>query len=347
MRKKICLGLALVIAMVAAGCGSDGSADPTSAGGADPDRPVVVATTSILGDVVENLAGEHVEVITVMPRGADPHDFQPSAADVANIEKAAAVIVNGADFEEGLLDAIDSARERGIPVFEAISAVDPLRSDGHKHDEHEDDEEHDDEEHDDDEEHEDEDHDNGEDHDDEHAGIDPHFFTDPARMADAAVSIVEFLAANVEGIDLDALRSDGEQYVTLLRDLDAEVRTILDDVPEDRRVLVTNHDVYSYFADQYDFVVAGTIVDAGTSTAAVSGRRLADLSDLLDDAGIPVVFADAAASDDLARTLAEEVGDVSVTTLYSESLGEPGSDAGTYQGMIRFNANAVASALAS
>ena len=83
----------------------------------------MTVTTNILGDVVENLVGDAVEVVTVMPVGADPHDFQASARQVEQMQSAAAVIVNGGGFEEGLLDVIEGIESDGTPVYAAITGV--------------------------------------------------------------------------------------------------------------------------------------------------------------------------------------------------------------------------------
>jgi len=127
--------VAATIALLAGACSSD-KATPTTTKAAE--RPTVVVTTSILGDVVENLVGDELNVITVMSTGSDPHNFRASAQQVAEIERAAALIVNGANFEEGLIDVIASAEASGVPVFEAISAVSTLEYGANDHDGHDD-----------------------------------------------------------------------------------------------------------------------------------------------------------------------------------------------------------------
>ncbi|MEM7143383.1 MAG: zinc ABC transporter substrate-binding protein, partial [Actinomycetota bacterium] len=161
------------IALLASACGDD---DDTNAGQGD-DLPTVVVTTNILGDVVSNLVGDQANVVTIMPVGADPHDFQASAQQVDQITSAAALIVNGGNFEEGILDVIESAENDGVPTFEALSAVPTIEygeggHDDHGHDDHEGEEGHDDDEDHDDHEGE-EGHDDDEDHDD-HEGEEGH-----------------------------------------------------------------------------------------------------------------------------------------------------------------------------
>lgn len=321
----------VALALAACGVGEDSS---EASGG---DRPTVVVTTSILGDVVENLVGDEFDVVTIMPVGSDPHGFRASAQEVAQIDEADVLVVNGAAFEEGLLDVIDSAEGDGVPVFEAIRAVETIEfgSDVH-HDEHADGE-HD----------EDEGADAGEDGDEhDHDGVDPHFFTDPARMAVAADGIVAFLIANVDGVDGAALESNAAAYVAALESLDAEMESVLKEIPSDRRVLVTNHEVFGYFAQRYGFEVVGTIIPTGSTADGTDAQALAELAELIEQEGVPAIFADTSSSDALASTLADEVGEIDVVELFSESLGSDDSNGATYLDMVRTNGERIADALA-
>jgi zinc/manganese transport system substrate-binding protein len=111
-------------------------------------------------------------------------------------------------------------------------------------------------------------------------------------------------------------------------------------------VLVTNHDSFAYFADRYDFDVVGTIIPSMTTQADASIRQLEELAELIVDLGIPAIFAETTQSTDLAESLAGEVGrEVAVVQLFTGSLGEPGSGAETYIGMMRTNAELITSAL--
>ena len=384
------LSVLLALTMLAAACGDD---DGTAASG---DLPTVVVTTNILGDVVTELTGGAVEVVTIMPVGADPHDFQASAQQVDAMRNADVLIVNGGSFEEGLLDVIEGAESDGVSVYEAMSVVSTIEfgeggHDGHDdhddheghndhddhddhddheghegdddhddHDDHEGDEDHDDHEghegdddHDDHDDHEGhDDHDDHEGHDDhsghDHSGEDPHFFTDPARMAAAVDGIAAFLIANVEGIDANIVTEAAEAYHGELEALDAEVEALVADIPAENRVLITNHEVFGYFADRYGFEVAGAIIPSGSTLDGTSAGDLAELAELITDEGVPAIFSDVSASDQLAQTLADEVGgDVQVVELFTESLGDSDSEGATYIDMVRTNATRIAEALAS
>ena len=321
------LAAVLALSMLASACGDD---DGTAASGG---VPTVVVTTNILGDVVTQLAGGTVEVVTIMPVGADPHDFQASAQQAAAMRTADVLIVNGGSFEEGLLDVIEGAESDGVLVYEAMSAVTTIEFGENHHDDHDD---HDD----------DGDHDDHSGHD--HSGEDPHFFTDPARMAAAVDGIAAFLIANVEGIDADIVTEAAEAYHEDLEALDAEVAALVAGIPAENRVLITNHEVFGYFADRYGFEVAGAIIPGGSTIDGTSAGDLAELAELITDEGVSAIFADVSASDQLAQTLADEVGgDIQVVELFTESLGDSDSDGATYIDMVRANATRIAEALAS
>jgi zinc/manganese transport system substrate-binding protein len=302
------VAVALAGALLAAACGgSDGAA------GGDGGGPDVVVTTSILGDVVENLVGDAAEVEVIMPPNADPHDFQASARQAAALREADLVVVNGAGFEAGLEDAIDGAVDDGATVFAAVDHVDTLPAGEHA---------------------------------DEGEGVDPHFFTDPARMAAAAEALADALADNVPGFDDQAFRDRAGAYLDQLRALDAEVEATLAPVPAADRKLVTNHDVFAYFADRYGFTVVGTVIPAITTSAEPSAGELDELAATIEAEGVRAIFADTSSPEALAEALAAEVGgDVQVVELYSESLGGPGSEGGTYVDMIRTDATRIAGAL--
>jgi zinc/manganese transport system substrate-binding protein len=268
--------------------------------------PEIVVTTSILGDVVQHLVGDAAEVEVVMPPNADPHEFAPSAQQAASMREADALVVNGLGFEEGLGDTIDAAAADGVPVVTATDAIEPLAL--------------------------------GE-------GDDPHFFTDPVRMAAAVALIADELATAIPALGDAAGRERVTDYVAALEELDADVEQQLTGIPADDRLLVTNHEVFGYFADRYDFEVLGAIIPGGSTLAEPSAAELADLVDVIQARDVPAVFAEASSPARLAEALASEGADVEVVELYSESLGEPGSPGDSYLGMVRTNAERIAAAL--
>ena len=368
--------LAATCLLVVPGCGDDSSSDttealstttvalattttvtPTTTVAPEPvEKPLIVVTTNILGDVVGKAVGDLFDVETIMPPGADPHVFQASAKQVDRMMKADLLVVNGANFEEGLLDVIKGAESDGVKVFEAIDSVDPLE-DNDKEEGHDDHDDHDEEGHDDHDEEGHDDHDKEEGHDDhdeeghddhhghDHGGVDPHFFTDPGRMAQVVKQLSDFLVLNFPEIDEKDLVSHMTDYSKKLEDLDSEVMQTLSSIPTGSRVMVTNHEVFAYFAESYEFEILGTIIPSSSTLSNTSAKDLVDLAEKMKAEGVPAVFVDASSSDALAEALAGEVDGVKVVSLFSESLGAEDTAGSTYIDMVRTNSELIASAL--
>lgn len=288
------------------GACSSGNVDAPS------DRVRVIATTSILGDVVSNLSGDAIDLEVIIPPGVDPHDFAPSAQQVAAVSSADLMVANGLGLEEGLEDVMSQAQTEGIRLIEVGEAVDPLpfgASEG-----------------------------------DEEGSFDPHFWQDPLRMKVGVDAIARSLAD--AGVAEDALRV--AEYQAAIDDADSEIVAILEPIPPDRRLLVTNHDAFAYFADRYGFQVIGTIIPGGSTLAEASSAQIAELVATIIANDVPAIFVENIASSSLAEILAEETGkNIKIVPLVSDALGEPGSPTGTYLGMLVHNAATIADALTS
>ncbi len=301
---------AVALGLVLAAC----TTGPTDAG-----RPLVVTSTTILGDVVTAVVGEDARVEVLMPVGADPHDIELSSAQAALLAEADLVVWVGESLESGMTSAVEEAEAGGTTVLELLPLVDPLPAGGEVAGEEEAANGH------------------------EHGDLDPHFWFDPLRMATAVTAI---------GDALDAVDPEGgwsgraAGYAADLEDLDAEIGGILEPVPPERRILVTNHDTLRYFASRYGFEVVGTVIPGVSTLAEPSSGGLVDLVETIRARGVPAVFAETTNPTALAESLATEVGaDVAVVTLLTDSLGGPGSGAETYPGLLRTDAERIADAL--
>lgn len=276
----------------------------------DTEQPLrIVATTSILRDVVRSLTGDMATVEVVIGDGVDPHDFAPSARDVEAISAADLVIAVGLGLEEAVLDVIDAGVAPSLLLGPLVDPI-PLSSDtGHENeDEHE-------------------------------ATLDPHFWQDPERMQLAARLIVEELASIEPSIDWEAQAQD---YLAALEALDGEVEQILD--PVQRRLLVTSHDSLGYLADRYRFEIVGVVVAGGSTISEPSAADLATLADALRRSEVDVIFTDAYNPTTLAEAVAGEVGyPVEIVPLVTDALTE---QAPSYIELMRSNAALIAEALA-
>jgi zinc/manganese transport system substrate-binding protein len=295
-------------------------------GAADSSGVRVVASTTFWGDIVGQVvdcAGSG-SVSTLMPVGADPHDYSASSKDVAGMAAADLVVANGLGLEEGLVGALDSAESSGVTVLELAPLLDPVPlGEGEAHDHAEDDHPEDDA---------------------EHSGDDPHVWLDASRAAAAATLIGDALARETGD---EGFATCGATVSEDLMSLDAEVADILAVIPAENRVMVTDHEAFGYFAQAYGLEIAGVVIPGGSTLAQPNSAEMAALTATIRETGVPAVFANSANSPALVEALAEEVGAIEVVELYVGSLGEPGSGADSYQAMMRTDAQRIADALAS
>ena len=296
-----------LIGVVAAAMALTGCA---GAAGGD-DRPHIVVTTNILGDVVANTVGDAARVTTLMRPNADPHSFEISAREAAMMRDADLIVSNGLGLEEGLQRHLDQAVEAGVETYVAGEQIDVLDySDG-----------------------------------DAEGTPDPHFWTDPARMRDV-VDGLEAAAKDIDGVDEQAVAQAAAAYDSELEELDREMTDSFASIPEGRRSLVTNHHVFGYLADRFGFRVVGAVIPGGTTLAAPSAADLRDLTAAIEQADVPTIFAESSQPDRLIQVLADEAGvDVGVSELFTESLTEQGEGADTYLSMMRANTERITSGL--
>lgn len=284
----------------------------------ESERLRVVVSTSIWGDLVAGVGGDHVAVDVLVPVGVDAHDFQPSARQGRLLAEADLVVVNGLHLEEGLLDLVASLE--GGSVLEMAELLDPIPFGG-------------------DHGHEDDDHGHA------HGDLDPHVWFDPVRMARAAEIVAERLS-RIDPERGDEWMARGAEYRERILEVHQQVEAILAAVPPERRKLVTNHEAFGYLAERYGFEVVGTVIPGGTTLAEPSARELAALAGIIEEEDVPAIFGETTDPSSLAEAVGAEVGrPVRVVLLYTESLGPPGSGAETYPDMLLTNARLIAEAL--
>lgn len=298
----------LCLLLAVAGCTAEEV--PTGQG------PVVVATTSILGDIASGVVGEQGVVEVLIPLGADAHDFAPSAQQVSLISTADLVVANGLGLESGLQDVLASAADDGVPVIELAPLVDPLPLPSPQ---------------------------GAEGGENGVRDLDPHFWMDPVRVADAAVALGDEMAGLVPDGDW---RQRAADYAAEMSSAHAVIGDLLDGIAPDQRQMITNHESFGYFAERYGFEILGVVIPGGSTLAEPSSAHLAELIGLMRETGARVIFAETSQPSTLADAVAAEMGDeVEVVELFTESLGGPGSGAETLPAMLIANAELIASAL--
>ncbi len=297
------------------------------------DKLKVVATFSILGDMVSNVGGEHVALTTLVGPDGDTHVYEPTPADARALAEADLVIVNGLGFE-GWIDRLVKASGYKGPVVvasEGIALLEVEEGHGHGHgDAHASDEKS--------EKHEDH-------HEDHHEGeFDPHGWQDLANGRLYVVNIARALAV-ADPAHADDYRRRAEAYDRELVALDRDIRSRLDAVPADRRKVITSHDAFQYFGRAYGIDFYAPV---GLSTEdEPSAGEVAALIRQMRDEGIRVLFVDNISDPRLVQQLAREADAVIGGTLYPGSLSGPTGPAPTYLDLFRHNAGEIAKAFTS
>ena len=181
------------------------------------------------------------------------------------------------------------------------------------------------------------------DHGHDHGPLDPHFWFDPIRVKLAVNEVAYQLAAQDPG-NAGFYAANAASYGEQLDELHAWIQEHVKIVPPERRLLVTSHDAFAYLAAAYGFEVVGLVIPSLAPDVEPSAEHLAELIDVVRDHNLPAVFGETTVSDKLAQAVARETG-AEVVQLYSGSLGEAGSGADTYLGMVRANVERIVEAL--
>lgn len=285
------------------------SAGRASAG----DRLTVVATTGMIADAARQVGGDLVEVKALMGPGVDPHSYRQTRTDIVALARAEVVLWHGLYLEAQMEDFMRELEERGnVTAVAEDLPRDLLLA-----------------------------------HADYENKFDPHVWMTPKLWVLVVENVRDALIAARPEAE-ETFRTNAEAHLADLASLEAYVAGILATVPEERRVLVTAHDAFSYFGRAYGFEVLGI---QGISTQSEAGlQRIAELVNVLVDRRIGAVFVETSVSDRNIRALIEgaaardhavEIGG----ELYSDAMGEPGTYEGTYLGMIDHNATVIALAL--
>ncbi len=282
--------------------------------GADAPRLRVVATTAMIADPAREIAGAGVTVTALMGEGVDPHLFKPARADMAALLGADLVLANGHHLEGRMDDAFRRVAARGTPVVRVGEAVAPdlLIEDP------------------------------------EYPGqADPHLWMDPLAWLEVTEAITEALVA-ADPDHAETYRANAASYQSKLRRLHGHAERAVATIPESRRVLVTAHDAFNYFARRYGIEVHAI---QGLSTESEAGvRDIENLVALLVSRRIPAVFTESSVSDRNIRALiagAQARGHAVALggSLYSDAMGPADTKEGTYLGMIEHNVRTIVTAL--
>jgi ABC-type Zn uptake system ZnuABC Zn-binding protein ZnuA len=279
------------------------------------ERLKVVATTSIIGDVVSQVGGDAIELTTLMDAGENPHSYEPAAQDLTAVAIADIIFVNGWNLEETLVDDLGNIGENAI--FVPVSAnIKPMEFGNH-------------------------DEGAGDEH--VHSGPDPHTWFSIHNVDQWTENIATTLAS-ADPAHTETYEANANAYLTQLQALDADVKEKMAGIPTENRMLITNHSALGYLASDYDLEILGTVIPGMSTLAEPSASNLVDLIGTMEAHGICTIFTETTVSDSLAQTVAAELSncdEVQVLPLYTGALGPTGSGADSYIGMFRANIDTI------
>ena len=304
---------ALLLSVILIACGTGTTDEATS------DKINVLVTTPMLGDFVNEIGGENINLTILMPAEADPHTYDPSPQDASKIANADVVFYVGLKYEpSALIKLIENTSNEAAVLVEVGEEINPIEfsEEGHKgHDDHDDEDGHDDEE-------------GHDDHDDEdgheghgHGSEDPHFWFDPLRVAIAAELMINQLT-ELDPSNSEAYKTAGEAYISELNELDSTMSALIETVPSKNRKLITTHESLGYLEARYGVEVLTTIIPSLTSADEISPAQLVDVLDVIDDNDVKVIFIESEAPSVYAETIAAEANIRTVTGLWVETLRE-------------------------
>lgn len=311
MRRALVL---LVLSAALAACGSPGgSASPTGTNGMTG-RVQVIATTTVLADLVRNVAGADVAVESLVPKGGEVHTFGPAPSDIRRVAAADLIVGNGLGLDEWLTSLAQDAGAAApiVELGEDLAGVEYIEGD--------------------------DDHGHGG-GDDDHA-VNPHLWMDVSIARQYVTRIAEALA-EVDPAGADGYRARSETYNGQLAALDTSLREAFVALPEANRRVVSFHDAFPYFARAYGLEIVGVVVEAPGQDP--SAGEVATLIDAIRTSGARAIFAEAQFSDRLARQIADETGATVVNGLYTDSVGDAPQD--TYAALMRWDADRILKAL--
>ena len=267
---------------------------------AHADKVNAIATISIIGDVVKNVAGDSVNLVALVGPDGDAHEYEPIPADSVNLAHADVIFENGLHLEHWLdkLYSASGSKAKRVVVSQGVTPRifedNPLETD-------------------------------------------PHAWQDVTNVILYTQNVRDALIA-IDPVNKDKYVANSNDYIGKLRSLDAWVKAQVALIPADKHKLVTNHDALGYFARRYGFQIIGAVIPSATTEAAdPSAKEITDLLGIIKANGVHAIFSENMANPKLVQTLAKEAGVAVGPELYTDALGPVGSKGETYIKMIKHN----------
>lgn len=310
--RRLSILIALTLGLAACGDSSDGQ-NPSAADGQE--RLEVVATFSIIGDIVSQVGGEKVDVHSIVPLGVDPHEYSPLPLDLKKSTDSDIIFWNGLNMEiggawfESLVDVAGKEMDSD-QVVEVTTKVERKYLHSATGEER---------------------------------AVNPHAFLDPNVGMLYAESVRDALI-QIDPENSQVYEDNATAYLSELVEIDELYRTKIAEIPPAQRVLVTSEHAYQYMTERYG-LTSGYIWEIDTDEQGTP-EQIASLVKLIKDSQVPVVFVESNVDARPMETIAKEAGVPVFGKLFSDELGHPGKDGGTYLEMLKFNIAQIHAGLA-
>jgi ABC-type Zn uptake system ZnuABC Zn-binding protein ZnuA len=301
---------AALVGLAVAGAGCSSSKGATA--GASTGTLAVVATTTQVGDFARTIGGDRVIVTQILKANVDPHDYEPSPADLAAFSKAKLVVKNGVDLEKWLDKTIESAGFKGtvVDASQGVTLLKAKAKDGTEEN-------------------------------------DPHIWQN-VRNAKTMVTNIEKAFAAADTANTATYEANLKAYTAKLDALDADIEKKINAIPAAQRKLVTNHDAFGYYVDRYNLEFVGSIIPSFDTSAELSGTEIGDLVKRIKDAGVKAIFSESSLPPKTAEAIGQQAGVKVIAgenSLYADTLGPDGSAGETYLKAMTHNTDEITKAL--
>lgn len=318
LRKFLQLGVLSVVAvLLLAACSNDDAAkDEGKEPSKDSDEPIeVVATFSIIHDILTEVGGDLVNVHSMVPIGTDPHEYEPLPEDIKKATDAKALFYNGLNLEGGekgwFAKLVDTIGKKDDEVFEVMKGVEPmyLADEGSNEEE-----------------------------------INPHAFLDPVVGIQMTENIIDALV-QIDPKNEEAYKENGEALLEKLRDIDQMYKEKIAEIPEENRILVASEHAFQYMTERYGlkhgYIWAIDTEENGTP------EQIKSLVEFVKENDVPVLFVESNVDKRPMETVSKETGVEIFSELYSDELGKAGEEGETYTGFLQSNIENIHAGLTS
>ncbi len=288
------------------------------------DRPLVVATTDVLCDLIKQVAQETIDLKCLVKSGIDPHVHQPTPGDRQIIDKANLIFYGGYNFDKNLISLVKATKNPAVKVAVYEKAVlNPLTSDDdHDHD------------------HDKENHKEKE----NEKIIDPHIWHNPNN----GIKIIEIIEQNLSTLQptqQNLYQEKAKKLTAEITQIDQWIKQQIATIPKNQRKIITTHNVLGYYLSAYNLEFEGTLSGLNTQEMPTA-LRVSQLVENIKATNVPTIFTETSVNSKLIETVAKEAGiKVSERKLYADTLGEEGTDGETYQKMLIANTQAIVEGL--